>query len=225
MFWDHLFNHSVSILQNMIEKPLIYTYLHGGAIFGLGGHSGRPESEICSLLTDVPSKHWAEHWEECDVLITSKIRSYEVLCGFLAYIIILSFFFYKFSSRALTAAEKVGKVAVKNTWCFLASAADMCKNMCFAAWACATHWKEDTHISIEKKILTKLMGGAHGKKKLKRIKIVAILSPISTSSSSPSSSVPTSPPFVPINPLFLAESPSKKIAPAVSNEETDKHHD
>ena len=118
----------------MIEKPLIYTYINGASVLGLGGYGGRPESEICSMLTNVPSRHWDLHPQECDALITSRIRSYEVLCGFLAYMALLSFLAFKSSTSVISGAHVAGKFIVSHTWTFLSLTAGAASSLLTKTW-------------------------------------------------------------------------------------------
>jgi hypothetical protein len=134
MAFELLFNRSAVLLETMIEKPLIYTYLHGGTLFGIGGHGGRPETEICSMLTDVPSKHWEQHQTECDDLINTKIRSFEVLCAFAAYMSILGLMVWKCSTRAMSMAETIGAVVLTKTWSCIAHVGGAASNFFVSAW-------------------------------------------------------------------------------------------
>lgn len=76
----------------LFEYPLLMLYMHGPTLNGFGFWEGRSLSDICSVLTNVPSLHWTASRDnvlECASLIDRKFQSLMVMLYFVVYMSML----------------------------------------------------------------------------------------------------------------------------------------
>jgi hypothetical protein len=65
-------------ISQYVIYPLKLFYFQGPQFMGYGGWEGISFEDICSRLTSIPAKHWAEHLLQCNDLIERQFHSYIV---------------------------------------------------------------------------------------------------------------------------------------------------
>ena len=81
------------ILKPLWIDPLRTLYFSGPALFGF--YNGLADEDICASMTKVPSDHWAQNTDQCDLLLDRNFYSFQVLIqsvvyfGLLAYLVFI----------------------------------------------------------------------------------------------------------------------------------------
>ena len=77
-------------LVGALEYPVFYLYLNGPKVFGFW--QGLTSDHICASFTGVPSSHWIQNQNECDILITKSFRSWLMIPYVLVYCAVICHF-------------------------------------------------------------------------------------------------------------------------------------
>jgi hypothetical protein len=72
---------------SLFELPLLQLYLYGPSVAGYGFWEGHEQDVVCATLTNVHSRHWAEHGDECAGLIYRRFEGYLILFYVTIYIL------------------------------------------------------------------------------------------------------------------------------------------
>lgn len=73
-----------------VIQPIYRLYRNGPALHGYGFWRGAPATEVCAALTNVESKFWRKHPEQCDALIHREVEAYVVLVETVAYFALIA---------------------------------------------------------------------------------------------------------------------------------------
>lgn len=75
-----------TLLYYTIEKPIALVYLRGPALNGYGFWEGLPKTDICSRVTNVDARHWAQNEIMCDEIIDNKLHAIYTAVYFVLYV-------------------------------------------------------------------------------------------------------------------------------------------
>ncbi len=84
-----ILSHSYFIYQFIIIFPIRRLYMEGPEISGIGGWGGKPNSQICSVMTDTAEKIWVQQNEACEDLIERRFAAIFILYETCLYMFIL----------------------------------------------------------------------------------------------------------------------------------------
>jgi len=80
---------SYSIYQLIIIFPIRRLYMQGPEFSGIGGWGGKPNSQICAIMTDTAENIWIEQNEACEDLIERRFAAIRILYETCLYMFIL----------------------------------------------------------------------------------------------------------------------------------------
>jgi hypothetical protein len=75
------------LLAGVVETPLLYLYLNGPDLGGVGGWRGAAPEEICAQLTSVHTSHWQNNIDACYSLVFQRFDSNLTLVYAILYIL------------------------------------------------------------------------------------------------------------------------------------------
>jgi hypothetical protein len=76
------------LLTGLVEAPLLYLYLNGPDLGGVGGWRGTAPEEICAQLTSVHTLHWQNNIDACYSLVFQRFDSNLTLVYTVMYILL-----------------------------------------------------------------------------------------------------------------------------------------